>query len=728
MQIPSFRSLCALALLFLLSQTATGRTFTADVVPYEVTGTTEDLTLTEPNTLRYVLSDLESTAVGALTLHGPLGSDDLSALRDNGRLTNLQVLDLSDATLVADEGWYVTHKTARSDIGFGTTTTMWYLSEREETERTSSSTGLGGAKVTERVYTMSLGGLLAGIESLRKVLLPKELRKVGSFLCNGCTGLVDVVLPSGIGEVEECAFNGCTNLRTVNLDALTAVGDYAFFSTLVRTADLSRVTALGANAFRNSLLEQADLSALTAVPDNAFKGCTNLHSVTFGQNITEIGESAFDGTALTALRLPEGLTHIGTAAFSGSAVADIPAVPSTLRFVGREAFRNTPWILGQTGTDGVVYLGTIALGGDIHYELNPTIRLREGTTALAEDFVDYYIYSVNADYTRSTANISENYFNSISLPASLRVVGDYAVSGHYTSASRAVQYTLPEGLEYIGERAFSYNTAMTTLTIPASVAHIGDQAFRDNTSLLNVRYDAPAANGEDLFRSCTALEKVTFGPDVRLVPEGAFSGCSNLLKVTFEQNAASGDGALALVFADRCFEGCTLLRSMDFPARTDSIGYSAFSATGLTTANLIGGVRSIGKAAFDNCASLTTVLLPKNIQRLAGTAFDRTTLTAIYSYATTPPTVDDKYWSFRKLAATATVYVHPDCLYVYDADPVWTNFIITPMDDAHLALSVGSVRAEAASGATEYYDLSGRRAVRPTKGVYVTPRGGKVMR
>ncbi len=52
---------------------------------------------------------------------------------------------------------------------------------------------------------------------------------------------------------------------------------------------------------------------------------------------------------------------------------------------------------------------------------------------------------------------------------------------HFTSADALgeVYNSLPEGLEYIGSDAFSYNQAMTYVYIPESVTHIGHHAFWD---------------------------------------------------------------------------------------------------------------------------------------------------------------------------------------------------------------------------------------------------------
>lgn len=708
--------------------------YTLLVTPYEVFGSIEDITLTLPNTLRYILADLETTSIGKLTLHGPMGSDDLACLRNNGRLSKLQVLNMADVTLAADEGQYTSLQTAKSDIGMGTTVTTYFLSEREEVTKETTPTGLGGSNIKISYYTMSLGGLFANLDSLKSITLPTTLDKVGSFMCAGCTNLIDVILPNDVSEVEEGAFSYCTNLRNINLYNPSSIGKYAFNHTMVSRINLSQVTIMGESAFCESNLEGADLSSLKEIPTNAFKSCNNLKTLVLGNNLTLIGESAFTSTAVTSLNLPEGLTTIGTQAFLNSKVTDI-TIPATLLRVGWEAFRNTPWILSQKGIDGIVYLGNVALGGDISNQLTPTIKLHEGTTVLADLFFDYYLYSVNANYTRNISSVNDNYFTSISLPSSLRAIGDYALCQKYTGIKHNLQYSLPEGLEYIGKHAFAYNTAITSLTIPKSVTSIGDGAFESNTSLLNLRYEAEAAGGRNIFQNCTALEKVTFGEGVRIIPEDAFSYCNNLLKVTFEESQAHkksnplianriGSTNQGVVISNYAFSGCSQLRTIDFPANIDSIGEGAFQSTGLPTANLINGVRTIGAYAFANCPSLTKVTLPTNIKYLNGTGLDNSPITSIYSYATAPPQITGNTYKFTELAKAARVYVLPKCPYIYDANPIWSQFTIIPMNDEEVALGVDGFKMElplANASKQVFYDLAGRRVknCQPLPGIYI---------
>ncbi len=59
--------------------------------------------------------------------------------------------------------------------------------------------------------------------------------------------------------------------------------------------------------------------------------------------------------------------------------------------------------------------------------------------------------------------------------------GSQVSDSHFTSedALGEVYVSLPEGLEYIGSDAFSYNQAMTYMFIPESVTYIGHHAFWD---------------------------------------------------------------------------------------------------------------------------------------------------------------------------------------------------------------------------------------------------------
>lgn len=702
--------------------------FILTVTEQALTGSVEDITLAEPNTLRYVLADLETTAIGSLTLHGKVGSEDLALIKEQkGRLENLQALDLGDIELVADEGVYSEVQVGHNDLNVDTYN-VYYLSGREDSTYSGKYNGISGTS-TYKIYTMSLAGAFAGMKTLRKLVLPGNMAEIGSCIAMGDTALTDVVLPDGIDKVPYRAFSGCSKLTKINLDGVKSVGEAAFSGTQLLDIDLRQTTEIGDYAFCNTLLKEADLSSLDIVANNVFDGCERLKEVKWNTNLKAIGELAFSGTALTELKLPEGIIEMGYRAFEGTKVETIQ-LPSTLLKLGWDAFSDTPWLenMEKTTAEGFIYAGNILIKKKRWWAIpdNYTLTLPEGTVAIA----DNWTYSL--DY----ADISK--IVKMVLPSTLKYIGDRNRTAYPLSALAEVN--LPEGLEVIGEYAFG-GAKLVTVTVPANVRSIGDDAFSSNNSLIRATYNATGEVGAKyIFSGCQALEKVVIGGGVTEIPKDAFYNCSSLLKVEFNMptvsyaksyatNARVSDNSESdskFTFAPYCFYGCSLLTSIDYPVNTDSIGGSAFSHSGLKTAKLPWHIRSVGDMAFASCNSLSEVYLPASLMYLDKDAFYYSPLTAIYAYGTEPIDVDGDKYTFQKLAKTAKLYVRPGYQEVWDAHEVWSAFDIYPMGEDKLALGIESVLS-GQDRQDVFFDLSGRRVFSPKPGGIYIKNGKKLI-
>lgn len=644
-----------------------------------------DITLSAPNTLRYALADLEAVSITGLVLHGELGSDDLAVIHSHtGRLSEIEVVDLSDVTLVADEGQYASFQAAKSDVGMGKTTNTYFLSDRNETVTDREDTGLGGFYNDVKIYTTDLGGLLYGCTSLKKVLLPKGQKSIGDRMFTNCTALEELVLEdeSKVTAVKDEAFKGCASLVNLRLSGLRTIGNNAFEGAQVSDIDLKNVTNFGERPFFNTKgLSKADLSSMTSVPDNAFSGCADLKEVIWGDRLINVGDGAFSGCGIETV-----------------------ALPATVRRVYANAFDGTPWLEEQrkTVTEGIIYAGKVALQFAPKWEVaeNTTLIIADGTTATSVGLCPDYSWS--------------DRITKIVMPESMKYIG-----GASSCFAGLKEVNLPEGLEYIGPNTFR-NAQLLTVRVPSTVMEIGRMAFSNMKRLLKVEYDAKGLITESsVFANCEALEKVTFGADVKCVPAYMFEGCTSLIKVEFakgsEQENGIGSGSGRFCIGGGAFKDCTALTSFTFPSNLDSIGGDAFRNTGIIKAELPKGTRSIAWA-FRDCAKLTEVVLPESMEcLLADDTFYGTSLEKIYDYHVTPLQIKDgdEFYNFRRLSQTATVYVMPGCMEAYKSDPVWRYFKIELMDEEHQATAVNVVKGSAQYGNGAVYDLQGRRLVSP---------------
>ncbi len=91
-----------------------------------------------------------------------------------------------------------------------------------------------------------------------------------------------------------------------------------------------------------------------------------------------------------------------------------------------------------------------------------------------------------------------------------------------------------ETVTAIGEGAFAYCDAITTVTIPDTVTHIRDGAFFGCTNIRGVMIpESVIFVGSEAFRSCTALEAICIPYTVKTMGSNALSGCTGLKYIIY---------------------------------------------------------------------------------------------------------------------------------------------------------------------------------------------------
>ncbi len=226
----------------------------------------------------------------------------------------------------------------------------------------------------------------------------------------------------------------------------------------------------------------------------------------------------------------------------------------------------------------------------------------------------------------------------------------YKVSGNTTYALAKVtstSFTVPSTTVVIADEAFK-GLAITSISIPDSVVSIGTNAFA-STSLTSVTFGAGVKHvGAYAFSGCFALANVTFNAVPSFIGAGAFKGTG----LTGEYLAAAGNAYAILfdvddtvasytvnantkVIASLAFENCTSLTSVVLPNGLFGIGDSAFNGcTALTSVNIPNTVKAIGDNAFKDCSALASVTIGSGVELIGNSAFRGTAITEIILLST----------------------------------------------------------------------------------------------
>ncbi|MBR4213019.1 MAG: leucine-rich repeat protein [Bacteroidales bacterium] len=214
-------------------------------------------------------------------------------------------------------------------------------------------TNLTSVKIPDNITHIS-NYAFYGCSSLASVVLPSGLTSIFSNCFNGCSALESISVPSTLTQISASGFTNCTSLTHVygfESTQLTALNNYTFqnctsLDTIGLPTTLRTIGAAvfeGCAALRGPVCGSSVTDALTSIGNYAFSGCEN---ITFGSRnfraVTTVGKGAFanckkvsnftmnnagyqniqDSTffgcsGLVTIRVSNNLTNIGQHAFNG---------------------------------------------------------------------------------------------------------------------------------------------------------------------------------------------------------------------------------------------------------------------------------------------------------------------------------------------------------------------------------------------------------------------------
>ena len=376
------------------------------------------------------------------------------------------------------------------------------------------------------------------------------------------------------------------------------------------------------SAFVGSYISSIRLpNTLKSISREAFYASLRLSSVEFGESVEYIGPSAFEScTSLTSIDIPNSVVNVMDRAFYGCYGLTSLKIGKSVESIGGQAFSECS-----------------NLKEFIIDEDNPNLIC-----------VDDIVYSKDMSVVWLCLPCKNG---GITLPESVTTIMDYAFSG----CSGLTSITIPSGATTIGKYAFYGCSGLTSIAIPSSVTTIGSYAFYNCSGLTSMTIPNTVTTIESYtFRGCSSLKELTIQDgETPLVWVGNYSkeldfSTSPLEKLHYGRNLETGNmpfpfkdnkttlkslsiGDSIKSIADSVFSGCNNLVSLNIGKSVETIGISAFSGcSSLTSLVIPDAVRTIGESAFSSCTKLESLKIGESVETIEKSAFsDCSSLTSL---------------------------------------------------------------------------------------------------
>lgn len=272
-----------------------------------------------------------------------------------------------------------------------------------------------------------------------------------------CSALNQVTIPK-ILTINDAAFSYCTSLESIDLSSATYVGNNAFDEcSLLKSVTLgNELLELGSSAFRNTSLESINLNNVTSVGASAFSGCSILSSFT-AEHLQTVGNQTFTGcTELGSLSLPE-LESCAWASFSDCENLSSLILPKLTS-------------CGWDFVDGCTSLEVL--------NMNSLSLTMSEICGYIDDDVESNIKELYLDGATSTSSMS-----------------------NWTS----LEHISIKGVAEITAGAFQGLSTLKTVDL-GTVTVVGQQAFQDCISLVSLDLSSVVSVGNWVFSGLSSLE------------------------------------------------------------------------------------------------------------------------------------------------------------------------------------------------------------------------------
>lgn len=409
--------------------------------------------------------------------------------------------------------------------------------------------------------------------------ITENMVTIGASAFMGCKGeqFTTVTIPASVTKLEQNTFANCLSLATVtftNTESVTEIAAKCFANdgALTECELPAKLEVLGDSAFGATALTHVRIPVTLREAKQPFSKCQQIGQIEWEEGLTKVIDNLFQNMESSLkVDFQDQITEIGNHAFDSSLITGITGTNNLVK-IGEYAFNSCKGISGKVELPAVT---------EIH------------AYAFSEIFATDFEISQNITLIDNGA-----FMNCTNLKAINKNDGVADVDlGNMTK------------LAEIGKQAFSGCSSIVSLRLSGTITKINDSAFSKLTTLANVKFNdngeaGTTELGSSVFSGCTNLVEVSTAKNVGIIGSSAFSGCIKLMRL----NLAEG----LQIIKSGAFSGCARLEGA-LPEGVSEKYSSASGAKVMlpnekAVLEIPGTVTAIEDSAFANCYSADETL------------------------------------------------------------------------------------------------------------------------
>ena len=205
--------------------------------------------------------------------------------------------------------------------------------------------------------------------NLSTINIGDNVKVIPDYTFSNCAGLIEIIIPNNVTSIGSGVFQGCAGLTSITIpNSVIEIGDWTFANCagLTFASIPNSIKSIGIGVFYNcnGLTKLAIPNSITSIGEYTFYGCNSLYFLTIPENVSYIGNMAFTGCSglrelewnaikcsdftappfegfmIESVRFGENVSHIPACLCQDITTLPILNLPTSLKSIGDNAFRN----------------------------------------------------------------------------------------------------------------------------------------------------------------------------------------------------------------------------------------------------------------------------------------------------------------------------------------------------------------------------------------------------